>query len=711
MNKINKNKNSGNKKEPDNKWIPPGTGPGKQKPSRSMALWVMILIMGFLAYLLFNSGVQNEHTINYTTFMNEIKNGNIDRINIKGLEVTGELINEIILPRTGAETRISKFKVILPAEDKDLPEKIWKNNPNAIVEAEFPGSSLWVKALATALPLIALFVLWFIFMRQMQTGGNKAFSFGKSKAKLVGENKPDVTFDDVAGAEEAKEELQEVIEFLRDPRKFQKLGGRIPKGVILLGPPGTGKTLLARAAAGEAKAAFFSMSGSDFVEMFVGVGASRVRDLFEKGQKHAPCILFIDELDAVGRQRGSGLGGGHDEREQTLNQLLVEMDGFNTNEGVILLAATNRPDVLDPALLRPGRFDRRVIVDMPDLQGRLGILKVHSKNIPLADDVDLEIIARGTPGMSGADLANTVNEAALLAAKLDKNQVEMEDLENAKDKVRLGPERKSHVMKEDARKVSAYHESGHVIVGSYVENSDPLHKVTIIPRGRAGGLTFFLPKDDMHFHSKEYLMDIITTSLGGRVSEELFIGSIGTGAQNDISRASSLARRMVAKWGMSDNLGPISFDHQDDDHIFLGKQLASRNEFSEETAREIDNEISKIINECHKRAEDILTEHTEELHKVAQALLKRESLDGEEIKILLSGGTLDDPIAGVNKSDSGDKSPSKNESNEKGDNKEDQTKKEMKENPGTSEEKAAPGTGSSTNDNKTGQDKKSEEDN
>ncbi|HMA76353.1 MAG TPA: cell division protein FtsH, partial [Candidatus Krumholzibacteriaceae bacterium] len=363
------------------------------------------------------------------------------------------------------------------------------------------------------------------------------------------------------------------------------------------------------------------------------------------------------------------------------------------------------------ALLRPGRFDRRVIVDMPDLQGRLGILKVHSKNIPLADDVDLEIIARGTPGMSGADLANTVNEAALLAAKLDKNQVEMEDLENAKDKVRLGPERKSHVMKEDARKVSAYHESGHVIVGSYVENSDPLHKVTIIPRGRAGGLTFFLPKDDMHFHSKEYLMDIITTSLGGRVSEELFIGSIGTGAQNDISRASSLARRMVAKWGMSDNLGPISFDHQDDDHIFLGKQLASRNEFSEETAREIDNEISKIINECHKRAEDILTEHTEELHKVAQALLKRESLDGEEIKILLSGGTLDDPIAGVNKSDSGDKSPSKNESNEKGDNKEDQTKKEMKENPGTSEEKAAPGTGSSTNDNKTGQDKKSEEDN
>ncbi|MCD6379390.1 ATP-dependent zinc metalloprotease FtsH [bacterium] len=625
----------------------------------------MILIMGFLAYLMFNSGVQNEFKINYTTFIQEVNSGNIDRIKIRGLEVRGTLISEIIIPSTKDGTRISNFKVVLPAEDKDLPEKIWGKNPDVIIEAEFPGSSVWVKALATALPLIALFVLWFFFMRQMQTGGNKAFSFGKSRAKLVGENKTNVTFDDVAGVDEAKEELQEIIDFLKDPHKFQKLGGRIPKGVILLGPPGTGKTLLARAVAGEADSAFFSMSGSDFVEMFVGVGASRVRDLFEKGQKHAPCILFIDELDAVGRQRGSGLGGGHDEREQTLNQLLVEMDGFNTNEGVILLAATNRPDVLDSALLRPGRFDRRVIIDMPDLKGRLGILKVHTRDIPLADNVNLEIIARGTPGMSGADLANTVNEAALLAAKLNKNKVEMEDLEEAKDKVRLGPERKSHVLKEDTRKVSAFHESGHVIVGSFVENADPLHKVTIIPRGQAGGLTFFLPKDDIGFHSKEYLLDIITTTLGGRASEELFIGKIGTGAENDISRASSLARKMVARWGMSEKLGPISFDHQDDDHIFLGKQLASRNEFSEDTAREIDNEVIKIITECHQRAKEILKEHEEDLHNVATALLKRESLNGEEIKILLGGGTLEDLITHDKKSRSGDKSSSKDPLNPK----------------------------------------------
>ena len=707
------NKPTGNKKNPDNKWMPPGTGPGNQKPSRSMALWVMILIMGFLAYLLFNSGVRNEHLINYTTFIQEINSGNIDRIKIRGLEVTGNLIDEIILPTATDETRISKFKVVLPAEDKDLPEKIWKTNPNAVIEAEFPGSSVWVKALATALPLIALFVLWFFFMRQMQAGGNKAFSFGKSKAKMVGNNKPDVTFDDVAGAEEAKEELQEIIEFLKNPQKFQKLGGRIPKGVILLGPPGTGKTLLARAVAGEAEAAFFSMSGSDFVEMFVGVGASRVRDLFEKGQKHAPCILFIDELDAVGRHRGSGLGGGHDEREQTLNQLLVEMDGFNTNEGVILLAATNRPDVLDPALLRPGRFDRRVIIDMPDLKGRLGILKVHTRDIPLSDNVDLEIIARGTPGMTGADLANTVNEAALLAARLNKDKVEMEDIEEAKDKVRLGPERKSYVFKEDARKVSAYHESGHVIVGSFVENADPLHKVTIIPRGQAGGLTFFLPKDDIMFHSREYLLDIITTSMGGRVAEELFIGRIGTGAESDISRSSSLARKMVARWGMSDKLGPISFDHQDE-HIFLGKQLTSKNEFSEETAREIDNEIRKIIHECYQKAKEILTEHEEDLHKVATALLERESLDGEEIKILLGGGTLDKLIANNKKSSPVDESSSKGQSKneDKSDNEDKAAENDgQEENPQTSEEGKTTGNNYSGRGKKTKLDKEPDKNN
>lgn len=638
---MNMNKDKRDHKKPDGKWVPPGKPP--QKPSRSMALWVMVMIMIFLAYLLYNSGSRTEQQINYSTFMKQVEEGNVAKVKIKGLEVKGELVQEVVIPTGNQGQTISSFKVILPAEDKDLPEKIWEHNPNAVIEGEFPGSSVWVKALATALPLIALFVLWFVFMRQMQTGGNKAFSFGKSKAKLIGENKPDVTFDDVAGAEEAKEELQEIVEFLKEPKRFQKLGGRIPKGVILLGPPGTGKTLLARAVAGEADVSFFSMSGSDFVEMFVGVGASRVRDLFDKGRKNAPCILFVDELDAVGRQRGAGLGGGHDEREQTLNQLLVEMDGFDTEEGVILLAATNRPDVLDPALLRPGRFDRRVIVDMPDLRGRLGILKVHTRKIPLADDVDLEILARGTPGMSGADLANMANEAALLAARKAKNQVEMEDFEEAKDKVILGPERKSKVLKEDTRRVSAYHESGHAIVGSYLENADPLHKVTIIPRGRAGGLTYFLPKDDVLFQTREYLLDIITMSMGGRVSEELVMKRVGTGAQNDIDNASNLARKMVTKWGMSEKVGPISFNNHED-HPFLGKYISSRQAYSEETAREIDKEVKRIIEYCYGRAKKIIEEHIDELHRVAEALLKRESLDGEEIKILLEGGTLPEPI-------------------------------------------------------------------
>lgn len=630
-----------NKKKSDGKWVPPGKTP--QKPSRSMALWVMVMIMIFLAYLLYNSGNRNEQQINYSTFMKQVKQGNVARIKIKGLEVKGELVEEMVIPtETGGQT-ISNFKVILPAEDKDLPEKIWEHNPNAVIEGEFPGSSVWVKALATALPLIALFALWFIFMRQMQSGGNKAFSFGKSKAKLIGANKPDVNFDDVAGAEEAKEELQEIVEFLKDPKRFQKLGGRIPKGVILLGPPGTGKTLLARAVAGEADVSFFSMSGSDFVEMFVGVGASRVRDLFEQGRKNAPCILFVDELDAVGRQRGAGLGGGHDEREQTLNQLLVEMDGFDTEEGVIVLAATNRPDVLDPALLRPGRFDRRVIVDMPDLRGRVGILKVHTRKIPLADDVDLEILARGTPGMSGADLANMANEAALLGARKNKDQVEMEDFEEAKDKVIMGPERKSKVLKEDTRRVSAYHESGHAVVGSYLENADPLHKVTIIPRGRAGGLTYFLPKDDVLFQTKEYLLDLITMSMGGRVSEELVMKRVGTGAQNDIDNASSLARKMVTKWGMSKKVGPISFNNHEE-HPFLGKYISNKQSYSEETAQQIDNEVKSIIEFCYDRAKDIIQKHIDELHRVAEALLDRESLDGEEIKILLEGGKLPEKI-------------------------------------------------------------------
>ncbi len=613
--------------------------PGPQKPSRSMALWIGLLIIFFLAFLLFNSGREREWPLTYSQFVSEMENSNISSVKIKGLEVSGTLIEEIVIPTGGEGTTIKSFKVILPAEDKDLPDKIWARNPDALIEAEFPGSSVWVKALATALPLIALLVLWLILMRQMQAGGNKAFSFGKSKAKMMGGNMPRVTFNDVAGADEAKEELEEIIEFLKDPKRFQRLGGRIPKGVILLGPPGTGKTLLARAVAGEAGVPFFSMSGSDFVEMFVGVGASRVRDLFEKGKKHAPCILFIDELDAVGRHRGAGLGGGHDEREQTLNQLLVEMDGFETNEGVILLAATNRPDVLDPALLRPGRFDRRIVVDMPDMKGRLGILKVHTRKIPISDEVDLEILARGTPGMSGADLANMVNEAALLAARLHKDKVDMEDFDEAKDKVLLGPERKSRIMKEDSRRMTAYHEAGHAVVGSYLEHADPLHKVTIIPRGRALGVTFFLPTDDRIEYSKEWCLDTITHLLGGRVAEELVLKRIGTGAANDIKESSKLVRRMVMQWGMSDSLGPISFGDRDE-QIFLGKEIAVRKDYSEHTARSIDDEVKRIVLDCFNRAKKILTEHEEELHRVANALLERESLDSDDIHILLSNGTL-----------------------------------------------------------------------
>jgi len=624
--------------QPPRDW-PPGPGPAQQKPSRSMAVWIFILILFFMAVIFFKSNNEKEWPLTYTQFVQQINNGNIAKMKIKGLEVKGVLAREIGIPIGKGETSIRRFRVILPAEDKDLPDKVWVKNPDAEIEAELPGGSIWVKTLATALPLLAVLFLWILLMRQMQAGGNKAFSFGKSKAKMIDGKMPRVTFDDVAGADEAKEELQEIIEFLKDPKRFQRLGGRIPKGVILLGPPGTGKTLLAKAVAGEAGVPFFSMSGSDFVEMFVGVGASRVRDLFEKGKKHAPCILFIDELDAVGRHRGAGLGGGHDEREQTLNQLLVEMDGFETNEGVILLAATNRPDVLDPALLRPGRFDRRIVVDMPDLKGRFGILKVHTRRVPLDDDVDLEIIARGTPGMSGADLASMVNEAALLAARRKKDKVSMAEFDEAKDKVLLGPERKSRILKEDTKRTTAFHEAGHAVVGSYLEHADPLHKVTIIPRGKAAGLTFFLPTDDRIEYSKEWCLDTITLLLGGRVAEELVLNSIGSGAYNDIKEASKLARKMVTQWGMSEKLGPIAYgDH--DEQIFLGKEIAVRKDYSEETAREIDEEVKRIVHECFLKARKVLTDHMDQLRKVADALLEREVLTGEDIKILLNDGTL-----------------------------------------------------------------------
>jgi cell division protease FtsH len=621
------------------KWPPGVPLPGPQRQSRSMALWIMLIIITFMAFLLFNSNKEREWTLTYTQFIRQIDKGNVARIKIKGLEVRGKLASEITLPMGNTEASISSFRVILPAEDKDLPATIWARNPDAQIEAEFPGGSFWMKALATALPILALLVLWVILMRQMQSGGNKAFSFGKSKAKMIDGSLPRITFADVAGADEAKEELQEIIEFLRDPKKFQRLGGRIPKGVILLGPPGTGKTLLAKAVAGEAGVPFFSMSGSDFVEMFVGVGASRVRDLFDKGKKHAPCILFIDELDAVGRHRGAGLGGGHDEREQTLNQLLVEMDGFETNEGVILLAATNRPDVLDPALLRPGRFDRRIVVDMPDLRGRLGIFKVHTRKVPLAADVDLETLARGTPGFSGADIANTVNEAALLAARRNRDKVLMEDFDEAKDKVILGPERKSRIIKEDEKRMGAYHEAGHTVVSLYLKHADPLHKVTIIPRGRTGGGTWFLPADDRFYLSRDYIIDEVTMSLGGRVAEEIIFNLVSTGAYGDIKHSSQRVRSMVMNWGMSEKLGPISYgDHEE--QVFLGKEIAVRHDFSEQTAREIDEEVRRIMKECYERARAILTEHLDDLHAVANALLERETLDGDEIRILLSEGVL-----------------------------------------------------------------------
>jgi len=612
-----------------------------------MVFWVILVLILLVAFQMFEMGKTPEYRISYSEFLTQVDDGNIKRITFKGLEVHGTLTNPTLIPvpASGAsegvrEIKVESFTLVLPAEDKDLPQRIIDKNDNAVVEGEIPGGSLWVKLLTSGLPLLLIVGLWLLIMRQMQVGGNRAFSFGKSRARMFGGDRPRVTFHDVAGADEAKEELEEIIEFLKDPKKFQKLGGRIPKGAILLGPPGTGKTLLARAVAGEANVPFFSMSGSDFVEMFVGVGASRVRDLFDQGKKHAPCILFIDEIDAVGRHRGAGLGGGHDEREQTLNQLLVEMDGFESNEGVILLAATNRPDVLDPALMRPGRFDRRIVVDLPDVKGREGILKVHSRKIPLDDDVDLAVLARATPGMSGADLANLVNEAALLAARFNLPKVSMDIMEEAKDKIFLGPERKSRVVREEVKRLTAYHEAGHAVVGAALEHSDPVHKVTIIPRGRAGGLTFFLPEDDRTEYSKDWCLDTITQALGGRVAEELVLKRMGSGASQDIQMASKLVRRMVMQWGMSAKLGPIAFGEREE-QIFLGREIHQHTDYSEKTAQEIDAEVKRIIDGAYDRARAILEKKIDVLHAMAKALLERETLDSEEIKVLLAHGTLE----------------------------------------------------------------------
>ncbi|MFZ0429479.1 MAG: ATP-dependent zinc metalloprotease FtsH [Acidobacteriota bacterium] len=529
-----------------------------------------------------------------------------------------------------------KFSVLIPeGAEKDVANSLIAKGMVVQIRADDQGG--WIYMLLTSwFPIILFVAFWIFLMRQMQSGGNKALSFGKSRARLSTNQQKKVTFKDVAGIEEAKEELQEIVEFLKEPQKFQKLGGRIPKGVLLMGPPGTGKTLLARAIAGEANVPFFSISGSDFVEMFVGVGASRVRDLFEQGKKNAPCIIFIDEIDAVGRHRGAGLGGGHDEREQTLNQLLVEMDGFESNEGVILIAATNRPDVLDPALLRPGRFDRQVIVSLPDIKGREGILKVHTRKIPISEDVDISVLARGTPGFSGAQLANMVNEAALVAARRDRKSVMQADFEEAKDKVLMGKERRSMVMNEKEKRNTAYHEAGHALVASMLPESDPLHKVTIIPRGRALGVTMQLPEEDKYSYTREYMNSNITILLAGRIAEEMFLSSTTTGASNDLERVTDLARKMVCEWGMSDELGPLTFGKKEE-QIFLGREISRHQDYSESTAIKIDEEVKRIVLEAYTRAERILGENRDKLVRLAEALLEYETLDSEEIGKVMRG--------------------------------------------------------------------------
>jgi cell division protease FtsH len=593
---------------------------------KTIIFWVVILISAVALWQVVktaNSG-QKVQEINFSRFMAEVDQGTVKDVTLTGMEVKGKLADG------------SLFHTTAPANYPEMIKKLQEKNVSITVQDV--GNSSWGWLINLFAPLALLAALWYFMIRQMQTGGNKALSFGKSRARLLSMQQKKVTFKDVAGVEEAKEELKEIIEFLREAQKFQKLGGRIPKGVLLVGPPGTGKTLLARAVAGEANVPFFSISGSDFVEMFVGVGASRVRDLFEQGKKNAPCIIFIDEIDAVGRHRGAGLGGGHDEREQTLNQLLVEMDGFESNEGVILMAATNRPDVLDPALLRPGRFDRRVVVNRPDVRGREEILRVHTRKIPLSDDVDLSVLARGTPGFSGADLANMVNEAALSAARQNRKAVLMYDFELAKDKVLMGVERKSLILSDEEKKVTAYHEAGHALVASKLPNSDPLHKVTIIPRGMALGVTMQLPIDDKHNYTKEYLETEIAIMMGGRLAEELFLNQMSTGAGNDIERATELARKMVCEFGMSE-LGPLTFGKKEE-QIFLGREINQHRDYSEATAIKIDEEVKRMIGKGYETAKGILAANHDTLVRIALALLEREVLDANELKLIIDGKEL-----------------------------------------------------------------------
>ena len=586
---------------------------------KNLALWLVITLMMVMLYNLFNQQQLTQNEISYSEFLAMVEADRVADVTIQGQEIRVTDLNR------------STFKIYAP-QDPALIQRL--KDKGVTINAKPPAESPWyMSVLVSWFPMIVLIGVWIFFMRQMQSGGGKAMSFGKSRARLLSDQQEKVTFEDVAGIDEAKEELGEIVDFLRDPKKFTRLGGRIPKGVLLMGPPGTGKTLLARAIAGEAGVPFFSISGSDFVEMFVGVGASRVRDLFVQGKKNAPCIIFIDEIDAVGRHRGAGLGGGHDEREQTLNQLLVEMDGFESNEGVILISATNRPDVLDPALLRPGRFDRQVVVSLPDIKGREKILRVHMKRTPIASDVDVVVLAKGTPGFSGADLENLVNEAALLAAKRDKERLDMVDFEDSKDKVYMGLERKSKVIKEEDRLTTAYHEGGHALVARFIPGTDAVNKITIIPRGRAAGVTWFLP-EERDFRYKDQLEAELAIAFGGRVAEEIVFDRISTGASNDIKQATELAQQMIRSWGMSENLGPLSFA-KDEEQVFLGREIAQHRDYSEETARKIDSEINALVSQAYERAKSVLTDHLDVLHKLAEQLLEKETILGAELDTLI----------------------------------------------------------------------------
>ncbi len=643
---MSNNQNNDNNKKKMNNFGGFGKDPGNGM--RSMIIWLIVIGSIFSLYVFTSTQEHEYHKVSYTEYkkfleQELITDAVVEKSDLNDFVFKGELKQPVSVTVQGQPKQIQRFSTKLGVLDTET-EKEWE--AKGIKWTYKDGNSRFWGVVISFLPWILLIGIYIFLVRRMQGGGSKGiFSFGKSKAKLLNEHDPKVTFKDVAGADEAKYELEEVIEFLKEPAKFQKLGGKIPRGVLLLGPPGTGKTLLARAVAGEAGVPYYTISGADFVEMFVGVGASRVRDLFEQAKKSSPCIVFIDEIDAVGRHRGAGVGGGHDEREQTLNQLLVEMDGFEQNSGVIIIAATNRPDVLDPALLRPGRFDRQVVVDRPDVKGRVGILKVHTSKIPLGDDVKLEILAKGTPGLSGADIANIVNEAALLAARRDSEKVTMYDFENAKDKILMGIERKSMVISDKEKEITAYHEMGHALVGRLSPNTDAVHKVTIIPRGRALGVTSFLPDEEFHSKSKEYLLSTIAMALAGRVAENLVFGIRSTGAQNDLQRATHIAKKMVCEWGMSDKIGPVSYQTQSEE-VFLGKEMAQPKDHSEATSQLIDREIKQILLEANNKAEKILNDNIDILHKASKLLLEREVLDAEELDIIIKG----DEIPPVNKS-------------------------------------------------------------